>query len=341
MIKVSVCVTTYNVAPYVEECLNSILQQNTDFDFEILVGDDCSTDGTREKLRFYEKKYPKKINVVYHPVNMGVNFNDYTLITKAQGRYIAWCDGDDFWVDKYKLAKQVSFLDENQTCSAVFTNWTDYYEDSAVLVDVKVRYLDWEKQMCGKEYVRRILTNRSSGHRFSSIVFRSNYVKKFLANDATIYLNIKHKLNDVALFCILSYYGSFGLIEDHSTIYRIRANSLSHYVSVDKKLDYLLGSFYLKSYLMKYFNIYDSAIIYNSMTFIAPALYVNNLKLLAAEIENVCKEVGYKFTKGQKIMLLSTRNCLIRAVTYLPLATLLKKDNYRLSTQWLVKSYCS
>lgn len=126
MIKVSVCITTFNVAPYIEKCLESVLKQKTDFNFEILIGDDYSTDNTRTILKNYEKKYPDKIKVVYHNENKGVNFNDYTLITKTQGQYIAWCDGDDCWIDEYKLAKQVEFLDNHKKFSAVFTNWTDF-----------------------------------------------------------------------------------------------------------------------------------------------------------------------------------------------------------------------
>lgn len=112
-IKVSVCVITYNHEAYIEKCLLSILEQDVDFEFEILLGDDCSSDNTRKVINEIDKKYPGKIRKFFHSKNIGVCDNYKAVHFAAQGEYIAHCDGDDYWLQG-KLREQVSFLDENQ-----------------------------------------------------------------------------------------------------------------------------------------------------------------------------------------------------------------------------------
>lgn len=122
--KVSVCVITYNHAPYIRQCLDSLLMQQTDFQYEIIVNDDCSTDGTTDILREYEAKHPELIKPIYHEENQvqkGIYhiFSTFTF-PKAQGQYLAMCEGDDYWTDPLKLQKQADFLDAHPSHSMVF-----------------------------------------------------------------------------------------------------------------------------------------------------------------------------------------------------------------------------
>lgn len=115
-IKVSVCVVTYNHAPYIRECLDNILMQETNFLFEVLVNDDCSTDGTTEIIREYENKNPDIIKPIYHDENMynrHIGYYPNILFPMARGKYIACCDGDDYWTDNKKLQKQFDIMEQN------------------------------------------------------------------------------------------------------------------------------------------------------------------------------------------------------------------------------------
>lgn len=127
---VSVCVQTYQHVNYIKECLDGILNQQTDFDFEILLGEDASTDGTREICLEYAKKYPDKIRLFLHhrennikiggkPTGRFILLNNLYL---AQGKYIALCEGDDYWTDPLKLQKQVDFLKANKEYALHCTN---------------------------------------------------------------------------------------------------------------------------------------------------------------------------------------------------------------------------
>lgn len=116
---VSICCITFNHAKYIRQCIESFLAQKTSFRYEIIVHDDCSTDGTTEILKEYERKYPNIFKIVYEEENMfskGVRgfFLKYT-IPLAEGKYIALCEGDDYWNDPKKLEKTVSFLEKNES----------------------------------------------------------------------------------------------------------------------------------------------------------------------------------------------------------------------------------
>lgn len=113
----TICVTTFNHARYIQPAMDSFLSQQTDFNFEILVHDDSSTDGTTAILRQYEKDYPSTVHVYYEKENQWGKgtykggYNRGLLYPSARGRYIAVCEGDDCWIDPHKLQRQVDYLE--------------------------------------------------------------------------------------------------------------------------------------------------------------------------------------------------------------------------------------
>lgn len=114
--KVSVCVITYNHEKYIRQCLQSIVDQKTDFDFEVIVGDDCSTDGTRGIVQEFAEKYPEVVKPIFHDTNIGGTKNIVFVHEQAIGEYIAHMDGDDFMLPG-KLMIQAEELDKNPDCA--------------------------------------------------------------------------------------------------------------------------------------------------------------------------------------------------------------------------------
>lgn len=131
--KVSVTIITYNQSRFIRKAIDSALDQHTNFPYEILVGDDCSTDDTRAIIREYEQQYPGKVIGVYQPHNLGQNglLNCLATLEKTRGEYYAIMDGDDYWTDPHKLQKQVDYLDAHPSYSAVFNNALITYEDGS------------------------------------------------------------------------------------------------------------------------------------------------------------------------------------------------------------------
>jgi len=126
--KVSVCVITYNQERYIGQCLQSLVDQKTDFEFEIIVGEDCSTDGTRAVVETFAQRYPSIIRTLYQPVNTGGSRNNLQVHAVARGDYVAHVDGDDFALPG-KLQAQADTLDRNPDCTAVWHR-VDYFDDS-------------------------------------------------------------------------------------------------------------------------------------------------------------------------------------------------------------------
>lgn len=111
--KVSVFMMVYNHEKYIEEALNGVLMQKCNFDYEIVVGEDCSNDDSRSILLEYFKKFPGKFKLLLHNSNIGAQKNQLTVLENCTGQYIAMCEGDDYWTDPLKLQKQVDFLEAN------------------------------------------------------------------------------------------------------------------------------------------------------------------------------------------------------------------------------------
>lgn len=130
---VSVSITTYNHAPYIEQAVESVLAQETDFPFEIVIGDDCSTDGTRELLHELARRHPGRLTLVLPEHNLGhrgVPMFARTLDV-VRGRYIAMLDGDDYWTATDKLAVQVAHLEANPLCSMCFHDVLELWDDGS------------------------------------------------------------------------------------------------------------------------------------------------------------------------------------------------------------------
>lgn len=137
---VSICSITYNHAPYIRQCLDGMLMQQTNFAFEIIINDDCSTDGTTEIIREYAEKYPEIIKPIFHEENQyqkGVRgiFAKF-VFPKANGKYIAICEGDDYWTDPLKLQKQVDFLETHPDYSVCFHKCQSYIQAESKLGEI-------------------------------------------------------------------------------------------------------------------------------------------------------------------------------------------------------------
>lgn len=126
--KVSVCVITYNQEPYIRQCLQSIVEQETAFAFELVVGDDCSTDGTSAVVQEFAQRYPGLVKVLRQDQNTGGSKNNLDVHATATGEYVAHVDGDDY-VLPGKIQAQADILDADSTCTAVWHR-VDYFDDT-------------------------------------------------------------------------------------------------------------------------------------------------------------------------------------------------------------------
>jgi len=131
---VSVHMITYNHEPYIRQAIEGVMMQKTDFEFELVIGEDCSTDTTREICFEYQKRYPDKIRVLWWYENVSkVGGNFHRVLSRCRGEYLAFCEGDDYWMDSYKLADQIRLLKVNHADMCVANcrwQYPDYFEET-------------------------------------------------------------------------------------------------------------------------------------------------------------------------------------------------------------------
>jgi glycosyltransferase involved in cell wall biosynthesis len=220
MITVSICCQTYNHKEYIKECLDSFVNQQTKFEFEILVHDDASTDGTTDIVKEYEQKYPNLFKCVYQSENQFNKINSLTdiLFKMARGKYLTVCEGDDYWCDPYKLQKQVDVLDKHTDCMVCHT-WhklgvynpdSDNYEEKLAPKDGHGYYP--EKITSVREVFKNNLRVKVRTICFRNI-FKAN--KNVLPN---WFYSVKY--GDVPLSFILGQYGDFYFLDEEMAVYR-------------------------------------------------------------------------------------------------------------------------
>ena len=202
--KVSVCIVTYNQDKYIDQCLQSILNQRLDFDFEVIIGDDCSIDGTREIIKKYEDKYPNTIKLILHKNNVGAIANIVSVYKQARGEYIAHLDGDDY-ASPDKLTKQVAALDKNKDCSIC--------SHDIITVDKNSVELKRKKKFSSSEKKNRdYLISHLPFFAHSSKMFRNDsesmYYADLPSDTVDFELHLRH-LNNNSVFHIAEFLGFY------------------------------------------------------------------------------------------------------------------------------------
>lgn len=172
---VSICCITYNQEEYIRDALDGFLSQETDFSYEVLIHDDASTDGTADIIREYARQYPEIIKPILQTENQYAkgltNVSGTYNFPRAKGRYIAMCEGDDYWTDPHKLQRQTDYMEAHPDCSLVF---------HSACIEVQGRALT-ERRMRPYRRSRRVspeeIIDKTSGYPTASLMFRADMVK--------------------------------------------------------------------------------------------------------------------------------------------------------------------
>lgn len=208
--KASICVVTYNQQEYVEGCITSLLNQSTNFDYEIIIADDCSTDATKDILIKLAARNPERIKLSINKTNLGPFANLINVCSLATGQYIAHCDGDDMWRPE-KLQHQIDVLDANPEISGVFTNATTGTRTINAVADRRI-----DIPSC----LSRIFTG--------SPLIRSSLVERnFNVELALKYYSIDNRLYDFEFYWLMHKNNSIMLLGYPYVIYNDHAGGIS------------------------------------------------------------------------------------------------------------------
>lgn len=249
--KVSVCIITYNHVNYIATCLDSILAQKTNFDFEILLGEDHSTDGTPKLVKQYADAYPNLIKAFVRPKNVGAKTNFLHCFLQARGEYLIYIEGDDYWTDDLKLQKQVDFLEKHPEASACFHNAEIVFEDGSGKPNQWVNGPNQPKWTNTADFFQEKETWFMAT---ASVLMRRKWVSQ-LPN-----WFVDCKSGDIPMYVILAEKGSIGYLPDVMSVYRKNLGGQS-YTDNTKDKEFLLNRIFMYSKLNEYTNYkFNSAI---------------------------------------------------------------------------------
>jgi len=302
---VSICCVTYNHEHFIKQCLDGFVMQKTNFAFEILVHEDASTDNTAKILKEYESKYPDLFHFVFQTENQFYKQNVLTniLFPMSKGKYIALCEGDDYWTDPYKLQKQVDFMEENANVSLTCTN----YE----VLDINNNLIKREFDISFDNENKYEVT---TDNYFNPYVLKTNTV---VFRSDKIEISKYKRIDDLILFFVLTTNGKSYMFKDYTAVFRIHGGGIYSTKNVlDRaKQDILSAEFLFNLYHNKYQSI-------NFFFYYTLNLYLDALSKDKFSFNNMSKIIVYSYKykfKGAnlknkfKIILLIIKN-IIRTI---------------------------
>jgi glycosyltransferase involved in cell wall biosynthesis len=208
----SVCMITYNHAPYIRKAIEGVLMQQINFPWEFIIADDYSTDGTRDILIEYQQKFPSRIKLLLQDKNVGAARNWFDLLDAPIGKFIAYFEGDDYWTDPFKLQKQVDFLEQHP----------DYAISYHRVLELKNGKLENETLNTSEKMETYTLDDLSFRNIIytPSVVFRNNLEKGVLDFIA------KMPVGDYPLHLYNATQGKIHYLPDTMAVYRVHSQSI-------------------------------------------------------------------------------------------------------------------
>lgn len=223
--EVDVIMMAYNHENYIAQAIESVLKQKANFDFRILIGDDASSDGTQQIIREYASKH-KNIVPILREKNVGAtNFptNSILLLNECSSEYIALIDGDDYWIDEYKLQKQYDFLKHNKDYSACFHKFNILEQETGIIKKHKSLVLNTKDTFDTNDILKKWFLQ------WSTVMFLRKAVNSFPDF-------CKIHVSDVTLVILISLYGKLKFLDEEMSVYRNHSGGVSKYIK-DKSVE--------------------------------------------------------------------------------------------------------
>jgi glycosyltransferase involved in cell wall biosynthesis len=253
---VSVLMITYNHEKYIAQAIDSVLMQKSNFDYEIVIGEDSSTDKTREIVLNYKTRYPNKIKLLLHETNVGMLKNFVDTINNCTGTYVALLEGDDYWIDPYKLQKQVDFLDTNPDYSLVHTAVKVFNQKKRKLL--KIELGDTNNTFQDFLIKNRIIT--------LTVLFRTSMYKKYFEDFYPQILT--WNVGDYPMWLWFALESKIMFLPECTGVYRIVEGTASRPKNIEKKITYTNSIFEIKKFFAQQYgcpkDLWNSILLTNA-----------------------------------------------------------------------------
>lgn len=239
---VSVFMMTYNHEDYIRQSVESALYQKTDFDFDIVIGEDCSTDNTRSVLKTIADEYPGKFRLLFHDRNLGPHANQLEVFKTCTGKYIAFCEGDDYWIDPLKLKKQVDYLEGHPDTGMVCTDYRKYYQQAGKYISGCFNVKKYGDKVTFSDYLLDM-----SSISTATVLIRNDVVRLYGTEIPEIMRN-DFVVGDTPLWLFTAAKSRIAVIPDETVVYRILDNSACHFRSPEDHYKFVVKGFKMADY---------------------------------------------------------------------------------------------
>ncbi len=253
---VSVKTITYNQAPYIRRAIEGVLRQKTDFPFELVIGEDCSTDGTREIVFEYQEKYPDVIRVVTSDKNVGMKKNSLRTTRACRGDYVAFCEGDDYWHSPHKLQKQADYMQAHPDCGLVYSSFDVLHPASGREIKDYIKYRKWT--MPENLSVRDFLEGRDEvgfGILTCTVIVRRALYLRIIEADATLHQSDRFLMGDTQLWAEFANLAKVHFIPESLATHVLSDESATRSKDVRKVLRFSISGAELSLYLSEKYNV--------------------------------------------------------------------------------------
>ena len=252
---ISVLVVTYRQADTLGRTLRSVLAQNLDHPFEVIVADDASGDGTVDVARRFEAEYPGVVRVLENERNLGVQENYFNALREARGEYIADCAGDDYWSDEQKLAKELDMMRRNPEMTLVHTGFQYLFPDGR-REPFRPKSSIRREVVPGRKVLRQIVAHPDTPViHLCSALYRRDVVLQAMEEDHDLFFNPEWGLEDLQVEAVCAAAGEIGYIPDKTLCYSVGHPSVSSADSHRKAFDFYLGSTALRLRLIEKYGL--------------------------------------------------------------------------------------
>lgn len=241
-IKVSICSLVYNHEPYLRQCLDGFVMQQTTFPFEVIIHDDASTDGSADIIREYAARYPDIFVPIYQTENQyskGQKVTSTFVFPRVRGKYIALCEGDDYWTDPLKLQKQVDFLEANPEYGLVYGKARQYDQTQGKFRPgtIGAPLTDFTDLVVKGNLIPT-----------ATALFRNELCKKYYEED---FPRDSWKMGDAPLWLYIAHCAKLGFLSDSLAVYRLLPNSAVARNSYNLRLDFIRSANQMRAFFVQ------------------------------------------------------------------------------------------
>ena len=238
---VSANMITYNHESYIAQAIKGVLQQETSFPFELVLGEDCSTDGTREIVFDYQRKYPDIIRVITSDKNVGIHKNGIRAEKACRGKYIAYCEGDDYWHHPQKLQKQVDYLESHPEYGLVHSDVDVNYvykckKCCSINRSMNINYDNFENE----KDIFILSLNRKYKIQTSTVCVRKKLINDVVNSDP-IFRHNRFLMGDLPRWLEISRITKFKYIDENLATYNVLPESASRSENLHKQNRFYLS----------------------------------------------------------------------------------------------------